>query len=162
VGAPPRADAEEVAALRASLQQARKEIGRLDGELHGGGCTSSRMQPTHNSRAPGYNPWKLYTVVSWFLKRPVTTLGSCIIKRCPGFSSLCFHVQLVLLHPGARAEAEEARHEATRFAMQAVKAAQSPAKAAHPPSTSASTSDAREAAAMAEELETARRRGCTS
>jgi hypothetical protein len=26
------------------------------------------MQPTHNSKAPGYNPWKLYKVMSWFLK----------------------------------------------------------------------------------------------
>jgi Mg/Co/Ni transporter MgtE len=48
-------------------------------------CTSSRMQPTHNSKPPGYNPWKLYKEMSWFLKplhsskaRLVTTLGNYV------------------------------------------------------------------------------------
>jgi hypothetical protein len=30
------------------------------------------------SKAPGYNPWKLYKVMLWFLKRLVTTLGSYV------------------------------------------------------------------------------------
>jgi hypothetical protein len=43
-----------------------------------GGGVQVEMQPTHNSRAHGHNPWKLHKVMSWFLKRLVTTLGSYI------------------------------------------------------------------------------------
>jgi hypothetical protein len=39
------------------------------------GCTSC-IQPTHNSKAPGYNPWKLYEVMSWFLK-PLLSHSTC-------------------------------------------------------------------------------------
>jgi hypothetical protein len=35
------------------------------------------MQPTHNSKAPGYNPWKLYKVMSWFLKPLLSKRNLC-------------------------------------------------------------------------------------
>jgi hypothetical protein len=46
-----------------------------DGSAYGG-AAQAEMQPSHNSKAPGYNchnPWKLYKVMSWFLK-PFGTL----------------------------------------------------------------------------------------
>jgi hypothetical protein len=41
------------------------------------------MQPSHNSKAPGYNPWKLYKVVSWFLK-PLLSNATCTYRYMMG------------------------------------------------------------------------------
>jgi hypothetical protein len=40
------------------------------------GAVQVEMQPTHNSKAPSYNPWKLYKVMSWFLK-PLLSNATC-------------------------------------------------------------------------------------
>jgi hypothetical protein len=44
-----------------------------------GGAVQAEMQPTHNSKAPGYNPWKLYKVMSWSLK-PLLSHATCAAK----------------------------------------------------------------------------------
>jgi hypothetical protein len=40
------------------------------------GLYKLRMQPTHNSKPPGYNPCKLYKVMSWFLN-PLLSHATC-------------------------------------------------------------------------------------
>jgi hypothetical protein len=55
---------------------------------------ASRIQPTHNSKAPGYNPWKLYEVMSWFLKPLLFTNATCAATLCRDGKLRCFsHMQ---------------------------------------------------------------------
>jgi hypothetical protein len=72
------------------------------------------MQPTHTSKAPGYNPWKLYKVMSWFLKPllssptcAATSRGSRCSRACcrrPGGGAAAAAAEA---EAGAAAEAEE-------------------------------------------------------
>jgi hypothetical protein len=54
-----------LAAQRRYLERSKQAVVEDEAEKRrlAGSCTSSRMQPTHNSKTPGYNPWKLYNVM---------------------------------------------------------------------------------------------------
>ena len=73
------------AALRKLTRARRRRVCAFAAVSSHGGAVQAEMQPTHNSKPPGYNPWKLYKEMSWFLKplhsskaRLVTTLGNYV------------------------------------------------------------------------------------
>jgi uncharacterized protein YdiU (UPF0061 family) len=70
-----------------------REFSEILQEHPAGGCVQAEMQPTRNSKAPGYNPWKRYKVdvlVSQAFLLSHSTCGATTRRSpAPGRSARC-------------------------------------------------------------------------